>query len=315
MSVVIPTFQRRASVLEALRSVLAQSRGDFEAIVVDDGSSDGTAAAVAMLDSRVRCVRRRRNGGPAVARNSGILEARAPVVAFLDSDNRWKPGHLAELLGLLDAHPNGVLACAQVAGLRGDALDRPGGLVDGSLDALLGGYLLTSAVAVRREALEAAGGFDEVLRVAEDTDLWCRLSLDGPFALSVRQTVVLGSHPASLREQGRLAGLYPASYERVAARFVARVQETAARRSVAQTQRLTDAGRGWGYAARAMAALVDGETDTAEAELQRACALFPELITRPDHLVRRLGRSHPHWHHPDARQQALTDLARAWPAA
>ena len=77
VSVVIPSFERRRLVIEAVWSALAQTHGDLEVIVVDDGSTDGTAAAVGAIDGRVKVVRRR-HGGPAAARNTGIRQARAP---------------------------------------------------------------------------------------------------------------------------------------------------------------------------------------------------------------------------------------------
>ena len=314
VSVVIPTFQRRGPVVEAVQSALAQTRGDVEVIVVDDGSTDGTADALADIDRRVE-VARRSNGGPAAARNTGIRHARAPVVAFLDSDDRWRPGHLEEVLGLLDLHPAAILACAQATALGGDALERPAGLTNAAPAVLLGGLLYTSAVAVRRESVEAVGGFDEQLRVTEDSDMWCRLSLEGSFVLGGTATVQSGRHAVSLREEGRLAGAYPSAYERVARRFVDRVAETAHRRTPAESRRLAQAGRGWAAAARAIGALAAGDTHRAEGELASACRLFPELAERPDRLVRRLGRSHPRWHEPEERERVLAWLVGVWPGA
>lgn len=314
VSVVIPTFERRGPVTEAVQSALAQTCGDVEVIVVDDGSTDGTAAAVAAIDRRVE-VTLRSNGGPAAARNTGIRQARAPVIAFLDSDDRWQPGHLEGVLGLLDTHPRAILACAEATALGGDALKRSAGLTDAAPAALLGGLLYTSAVAVRRESVEAVGGFDEQLRVTEDSDMWCRLSLEGSFVLGAAATVQSGRQPVSLREEGRLAGLYPPAHERVARRFVERVSETAHRRSPVETRRLAQAGRGWSAAARAMGAVAAGDTHRAESELASACRLFPELAERPERLVRRLGRSHPRWHEPVERERVLAWLAGVWPGA
>src|SRR5688500_15307007 len=97
VSVVIPTFERRRLVNEAVHSALDQVLVDVEVIVVDDGSTDGTAASLLRADERVKVVRRP-NGGAAAARNTGIRNAQAPIVAFLDSDDRWQPHHLQEVL-------------------------------------------------------------------------------------------------------------------------------------------------------------------------------------------------------------------------
>jgi glycosyltransferase involved in cell wall biosynthesis len=312
VSVVIPTFERRQSVIEAVVSALAQTRGEVEVIVVDDGSTDGTDAAVSAIDERVK-VARRPNGGPAAARNTGIRHARAPLLAFLDSDDRWHPRHLEEMLRLLDSYPGAVLACTGGATRGADSLKRSAGVTYAAPAVLLGGLLYTSAVAVRRDAIEAVGGFDESLRVTEDADLWCRLSLEGPFVLGRVPTLEAGEQPTSLREEGRLAGLYPAAHERVADRFVRRVSETASRRPLAESRRLARAGRGTAAAARAIGELVAGEPRRAEGELASAWRLFPELSEQPDLFVRRLERSHPRWHEPEERERVLAWLAGIWP--
>ena len=300
--------------MEAVWSALGQTRRDVEVIVVDDGSTDGTASAVAAIDDRVKVVRRP-NGGPAAARNTGIRHARAPLIAFLDSDDRWQPRHLEQTLRLLDSHPAAVLTCTGGAIRGDDSLNRPAGLTHAAPAVLLGGLLYTSAVAVRREAVKAVGGFDEELRVVEDSDLWYRLSLEGPFVFDGAATVEADRHLISLREEGRLAGLYPAAYERVADRFVQGVSETADRRPFAETRRLTQAGRGAAAAARAMGALAADEPRRAEGELALAWRLFPELAERPDRFVRRLERSHPRWHQPEERERLLAWLAGVWPGA
>jgi hypothetical protein len=314
VSVVIPTFERRRSVIEAVSSALAQTRGDIEVIVVDDGSTDGTSGAAGAIDRRVKVVRRP-NGGPAAARNTGVRHARAPVVAFLDSDDRWRPHHLEEMLGLLDSHPAAVLACTGGAIRGDDSLKRSAGLTHAAPGVLLGGLLCTSAVGVRREAFQAVGGFDARLRVLEDSELWFRLSLEGPFVLGAVATVEMGEQLVRLREEGRLAGLYPSAYEYSAGRFVQRVFETAERRTLAQGRRLTQSGRGVAAAARAMGALAAGEPRRAEAELVSAWRLFPELAQRRDRFVRRLRRSHPRWHEPEERERALAWLADVWPGS
>lgn len=87
VSVIIPTFNRRAMVAEAVASVQAQTMGAWECLVVDDGSTDGTAEAIeAVADERVHLLRQE-NRGVAAARNRGIATSRAPLVAFLDSDD------------------------------------------------------------------------------------------------------------------------------------------------------------------------------------------------------------------------------------
>ena len=106
VAVVIPLYDQRRHVERAIRSVLGQSVGDFELIVVDDGSTDGSGEVVQkQRDPRLRLVRRDHvdSGGGHAARNLGIAESRADLVAFLDADDEWLPGHLATILRLAAA--------------------------------------------------------------------------------------------------------------------------------------------------------------------------------------------------------------------
>jgi glycosyltransferase involved in cell wall biosynthesis len=95
-SVVLPTYNRMRTLPRAVASVLALDESDFELIVVDDASTDGTEAWLReQTDPRLRVLRSRRNGGPSAARNLGIDAARSPVVAFLDSDDVYRPNRLS----------------------------------------------------------------------------------------------------------------------------------------------------------------------------------------------------------------------------
>src|ERR1051325_6685298 len=99
ISVVLATYNRAARLPRAIASVLAQEGARFELIVVDDASTDGTRAYLATLsDPRIRAVHAEPNGGPSAARNLGLQAARAELVAFLDSDDAYRPGRLARPL-------------------------------------------------------------------------------------------------------------------------------------------------------------------------------------------------------------------------
>jgi glycosyltransferase involved in cell wall biosynthesis len=182
VSVVIPAFNRRRLLSETLASVRAQSFADYEVVLVDDGSTDGTAGWVRRAFPEVRVVRLARNQGPAAARNRGIEEARAPLIAFLDSDDLWR----ADFLRTLSAefrNPRVVMAFSNV-----DRVDARGRVTGRRIMRLrpsgFWGLPLTSASIVRRSALAAAGGFDPRFRqVYEDADLFARLgSRHGPAA-------------------------------------------------------------------------------------------------------------------------------------
>ena len=106
LSVVVPLYNKEREVQRALRSVLAQTFADFEVIVVDDGSTDASVrVASQIVDRRIRLVRQE-NGGVSAARNRGISEAQASLIAFLDADDEWMPHHLETLIRLRRVYPN-----------------------------------------------------------------------------------------------------------------------------------------------------------------------------------------------------------------
>jgi glycosyltransferase involved in cell wall biosynthesis len=181
VSVVIPAFNRPVPVRRAIESVLAQTCQDLEIIVVDDGSTDATAEAVeAVADRRITLIRHERNRGGSAARNTGIRASSAPFVAFLDSDDEWLPSKLerqlevfersSEMLALVYTGAERVFADGSVS--RHTARRR----VD-LTRALLTENVVgeTSVGMVRRNALDAIGGFDESLPSCQDLDLWLRI--------------------------------------------------------------------------------------------------------------------------------------------
>ena len=202
VSVVLPAYNRAGSILAAVHSVLGQTFRDFELLVVDDGSSDGTIAALAEVsDPRVRLLANPRNMGAGAARNTGVREARAPWVAFQDSDDEWLPQKLAKQMARLDATGNRYVAAycgmAVVGGLDnpplGDSSRRTSlrYIPDSQLSAVEGDIRLallheslvsTQTLIARKDSLLAIGGFDESLPALEDWDCAIRLAALGHFA-------------------------------------------------------------------------------------------------------------------------------------
>jgi hypothetical protein len=182
----------------ALASLQSQSFADFELVVVDDHSSDSTSALVASRaanDPRIRLVPNRGRGLVA-ALTTGLAETRAPLVARMDADDIAWPHRLEAQVSFLDTHPEIALVGAQVQPI--DAAGRPAG--DPSLfptepvtvahDLLYRGCVVRHpTVLVRRTALEAVGGYRAVTELAEDYDLWLRLS--EKFALANMPDVLL----------------------------------------------------------------------------------------------------------------------------
>jgi hypothetical protein len=199
VSVVIPTRDRAALVGRAIRSVLSQTWPDLELIVVDDGSTDGTSAAVAgVADDRVRLVRSELPTGPGAARNEGIRRARGDWVAFLDSDDEWVPTKLERQLARLKADRSGASVAYCQAEVR-DALTRRRFVVPlpphegDTFPHLLAGWSppTASIFLVNRAVLLAAGGFDPALPCREDYDLWLRLAGSGKRFVIVDQPLVI----------------------------------------------------------------------------------------------------------------------------
>ena len=181
LSVIIPTYNRAALVPEAMASVLAQTWRDFEVLVVDDASRDGTAEALAAFGSRIRLLRSPSRLGVAAARNLGISAARGQWLAFLDSDDLWRPEKLARQMAYLAGLPELVLCQTEETWERqGLKVNQPrshrkigGWIFFQSLERCL---VSPSAVILHRTVFQEHGGFDEGLPAAEDYDLWLRLS-------------------------------------------------------------------------------------------------------------------------------------------
>jgi glycosyltransferase involved in cell wall biosynthesis len=156
--------------------------------VIDDGSTDDTRQVAGSFGDRIRYVYQS-NRGQSNAKNHGIAVSSGEFIAFLDGDDRWRPGKLARQVTLLAKHPEVAVVFGRASTfdhLRGRHPARPSsgyclhrGMV---LDRLLvQNFIPFSSSVVRRACLASVGGFDESLRVAEDYDLWLRLAIDHAF--------------------------------------------------------------------------------------------------------------------------------------
>lgn len=180
VTAVIPTFNSRDSVMEAIESVVNQTLPPQQIVVVDDGSTDDTPDLIRrQWGDHVELVTQA-NGGPSRARNTGIAQARHAYVAFLDADDLWAPTKLADQLPFLEQDPNvGVVASDWVrhtAGLStGSSGHPPHSRID-YRDLLMLNRFQTSTVLARAALLREVGGFDPAVDGAEDWDLWVRLA-------------------------------------------------------------------------------------------------------------------------------------------
>ncbi len=187
VSVVLATYNRRHSLPRAVASVLAQDNVRFELIVVDDASCDGTTDYLTSLsDPRIRTIVAERNGGPSAARNLGLKEARAGIVAFLDSDDAYLPHRLAAPLAAFASDAS--LVCTLSSAIRHDRKrTREARIPAVCLSASSFAWALicdlipveATSITVRRDPALAAGGFCERLRLTEDREFLIRLSRRG----------------------------------------------------------------------------------------------------------------------------------------
>jgi glycosyltransferase involved in cell wall biosynthesis len=206
VSVIIPTYNRAGLVAEAVASVQAQTCRDFEIVVVDDGSTDGTAERLVQVRD-VRLLRHKTRRGVAAARNSGIAAARGEWLAFLDSDDLWLPEKLARQMAYLQARP-GLLICQtdETWIRRGIRVNKPashrkmaGRIFLPSLQRCL---VSPSAVILHRRLVAAHGAFDEDLPAAEDYDLWLRLTWRYEVGLVAKPWIIKrGGHADQLSAQ------------------------------------------------------------------------------------------------------------------
>ena len=181
VSVVIPTYNSGPLVVEAVESVLAQTRAADEVIVVDDGSTDDTAEPLTAFGPPVRYIQKE-NGGVSTARNRGVAEATGDWVAFLDADDVWHPRKLELQLPVLAANPELGMLGTRVydwPALRHPALDTINEARVARVplkELIIRNAFTTSTVIARRDVLRSVGEFDTDQFGTEDYDLWLRVA-------------------------------------------------------------------------------------------------------------------------------------------
>lgn len=207
--IVMPLYNKEAFVGATIDAILAQSFGDWRLFVVDDGSTDGGSALVqGYADPRIMLIRQA-NLGVGPARNAGIAAGRAQWIAFCDADDVWNADHLRELGALRTQFPEAALiGCAfrRFSGAAVPTIRSPGDplrrLARYFRECAQGReLLLTSSAAVRRSAIVEVGGFER-LPGNEDVELWARLALYAPVAVSSRATVNYRVDTGGISERG-----------------------------------------------------------------------------------------------------------------
>ena len=196
-SVVIPLYNKEPYIQRTVNSVLAQKVQDFEIIVVDDGSTDsGVEVVTNFKDQRIRVIKQK-NAGVSAARNNGIEEAKADLIAFLDADDEWAPSFLEIVLRLREKYPEaGAYATAYETCNNRRKKSKPSyeKIPPAPWEGLLLNYFLiaslqempisTSAICIPKTILAEFGGFQEGVAVWEDSDLWGKIALKYKIAFS-----------------------------------------------------------------------------------------------------------------------------------
>ena len=202
LSVIIPLYNKELSVGRAIKSVLAQHFSNFELLIIDDGSTDQSfARAAEFSDPRIRLIRQS-NQGVAAARNQGMLHACSNYLCFLDADDQYLPEFLSQIAGLIRRAPSAALYSC-----RFDVVDERGQLMQLSSDFepefagvvpdFFTAYkqnrslICASSFAIRRELLQAIGGFPAGIRIGEDIFVWLQAALTGPVFYSAKTAVVV----------------------------------------------------------------------------------------------------------------------------
>ncbi len=183
VSVIIPVYNRFELLKEAVATVMKQSFGDFELIVVDDGSTDMTPSIKLLYgrDPRFRYMSIDHSGMPGFVRNRGVEKAAGKYIAFLDSDDLWVAGKLEEQMKFLEQNPETRIVHTREYWIRngrevsqkGQNHKRSGMIFDDSLKKCIIG---PSTVLMERQLFRETGGFREDLEIAEDYELWLRIT-------------------------------------------------------------------------------------------------------------------------------------------
>ena len=203
VSIIIPTYNRAHRVTQAVDSVLAQTYTDFELMVVDDGSTDDTTDRLAAYGDRIRVVRQD-NLGASAARNAGIRRAKGRYIAFLDSDDLWKPDKLAVQIDLVSRDRSVKICYTEEIWIRRGRRVNPrkkhakhsGWILKELLPLCL---VSPSSVLIAREVFDRVGLFDESLPACEDYDLWLRIGRLYPIILIDQPLIVKrGGHDDQL---------------------------------------------------------------------------------------------------------------------
>lgn len=245
-SIVMPCYNAAEHLDLSVGSIRAQTRGDWELLVVDDGSTDTSwevLSALASADDRIR-IFRQANAGAAAARNRALAEVQGRYIAFLDSDDTWEPDFLETMGKALEDNPGaGIAYCGWANIGLGSARDKPFVPPDyeteNKIELLLGGcrWPIHGAMTVSRLILDN-GGFDETLSSCMDYDLWLRLGSTHPL-VRVPRVLAYYHHRGSGQITSNRARI-ALNHRRAQLKYLNENPEVAAGLGTAKVRKLTD---------------------------------------------------------------------------
>ena len=194
-SVIIPLYNKAPYVRKTVESVLGQTFRDYELLIVDNGSNDGSSEVVAeFTDSRIQIVRLEENVGVSNARNKGVSLSTASYITFLDADDWWEPTFLEEMAGLIERHPDaGIYGTVYNIVKNGKKRIAPIGIDDDFSEGEINYFrvyaktlcmpLTSISVCIPRKMFDEAGGFPIDVKLGEDLLLWLRIALENKVVL------------------------------------------------------------------------------------------------------------------------------------
>lgn len=280
VSVVIPAYNAEKTIIETVRSVLQQTLKDFELIVINDGSTDGTRSRLEEISDPRLKVLSYENGGLAVARNRGIENASGEFVTFIDSDDLWTPDKLEKQVAALQANPKAGVVYSWTR-----SMDYSGQLFyEGSSASYSGNVyaqllrcnFITSGsnVMVTRAAIATSGVFDSTLRHCEDLEYYLRLARTWPFVVVPQYQILYRQTAGSLSTKiSNMEKAYdlvctqafedmPADIQQIKPECLARVNQHLAQLCLKSPDDRTHLG-------------------TAAAKLWQAARLWPKILLEP----------------------------------
>ncbi len=184
-TVIIPLYNKKESIVQTINSVLNQTYSNFELVIINDGSTDGSDKLVEGLnDQRIRLINQS-NAGVSHARNSGIKEVKFNLIAFLDADDYWEPNYLEEMSKIIQSFPEvGLYGCA-FDRVRNKVIFRSDFRLPENYKGIIPNYFRhavknhlfsSSSVIINKAVTEKAGFFDERISSGEDLDMWFRIA-------------------------------------------------------------------------------------------------------------------------------------------